>query len=165
MSVFNGLVHECGTFLFCMFLRNGCAEGECSKLSQLECLLAKGDTDDGNAEDQADKQISDRHSKAAEEEPDHVCDGVRAEVAVDGLAEGGENKACHLERLSAEGDTDDGNAPKQTGEEEGERATKAAKEEPDQIADEFHSVFPFTKNLRSPSFTMLTLFYQFVNRI
>ena len=129
-----------------MFLGNGCAEGECSKLSQLECLLAKGNTDDGNAEDQADENIAKSHSETAEDEPDHVCDGVRAEVAVDGSAEGGENKACHLECLFAEGDTDDGDAPKQTGEKEGQRAAKTAKEEPDQIADKFHSVFPFAKN-------------------
>ena len=96
-------------------LINSCAEGECAKLSELEALLSCGDTDQSDAKNYAYKEIADAESKAAEDEPDYVSDGVGTEVGVNGLAEGGKAKASKLEALLTEGNTDKSDAPDDTG--------------------------------------------------
>ena len=57
-----------------LILRNGCSEGESSKLSKLEALLTEGDTDDGDAPDEAEEEPADACAETCEEEPKDIAD-------------------------------------------------------------------------------------------
>ena len=61
------------------YLNNGLAEGPERKLSHLECLLAKGDTDDSDAPDKAHKEPHKRGTKTGKEEPKYVADCLHDE--------------------------------------------------------------------------------------
>ena len=121
-----------------LILRNGCSEGESSKLSKLEALLTEGDTDNGDAPDKTCESEAEAKAEAAEYEPDDIRDGVAAEVAVYGSAEGPERKLSKLEALLTEGDTDDGDAPDEAEEEPADACAETCEEEPKDIADSFH---------------------------
>ena len=66
--------------MFAVFLMDIGAEGEGGELCQFEALQAEGDTDDGDAEEQGGQKQTDRHLKSAENEPDHIGDGVLAKI-------------------------------------------------------------------------------------
>ena len=57
-----------------VILRNGCSEGECSKLCKLEALLTEGDTDNGDAPDDSREEEAKPKAKAAEDKPENVAE-------------------------------------------------------------------------------------------
>ena len=121
-----------------MKLRKRCAEGEGCKLRKLEALSAKWDTDDGDAPNESGEDKSDPEPEAAEDKPEHVCDGVLSKVAVYGSAKGPDGKLRKLEALLTEGNTDNGDAPDESEEEPADTCTKAGEEEPKNVTDSFH---------------------------
>ena len=124
----------------CFFqkLVNGSTEGECTKLSELEALLAEGDTDDGDAPDNTGEEEAESNAESTKDEPDDIGDGMLTEVAIYSLAEGGKRELSHLEALLTEGNTDDGDAPDDTQEEPCKSHCNTGKDEPKNVADEFH---------------------------
>lgn len=87
------------------------AERSERKPRKLEALLAEGYADDGDAPNQTRDAESESKKKPAEYYPDHVGDGMLAEVLFNGRAERPERKPCKLERLFAERNTYNGYAP------------------------------------------------------
>jgi len=114
-----------------------------SKLRQLEALFTKGDTDDGNAVDDAREEEAERQEQTAEDDPDYVCNGVLAKIRINIGAEGPNRNASHLECLLAEGNTNDGDAPQKANEEPANSGEKTGQNEPNKIANKLHTCFSF----------------------
>ena len=117
---------------------NGCAEGNEGQLCQLEALFAEGDTDDGDAPDQANEQEAESHFPTEQQAPDNIGDGVFAKIAVDGFAKGPDDQSCHFEALFTKGDTDDGDAKKQACKEVSNAACKTCENKPENVTDCLH---------------------------
>ena len=60
---------------------NRFAEGPKSECSQLKCLLAEGNTDDGNTPNKTDEEPSDCGAESRKEEPKNVCDRFHKNVS------------------------------------------------------------------------------------
>lgn len=104
-------------FCFCRKLRcrlYGSTEGAYSKLSELERLLSEGDTDNCDAPNNTEQEMSEHKLKSAKDKPNDISYGMRSEVGLNLLTHRPEGKLSELECLNAEGDTDNGNTPTDT---------------------------------------------------
>lgn len=123
-------------------LLDGCAErGKC-KARKLEALFAEGDTDNGDAPDNTRHAEAERKEQPAEYYPDNVCNGMRAEILIYRGAERPERNPCQLERLLAEGNTDNGDAPNDSGKEPRNSRPQSGKQEPQNVAECLHIFSP-----------------------
>jgi len=127
---------EWGRFFVCL---DSSAKGHQSKGSQLKALLAKGNTDNGDAPNDTGNRKAKRDAETTEYKPDQVCNGMLAKIGVYLLTKGEEGKLSQFEGLLAEGNTDDGDAPENAQEEPGKTCTKAGKEEPKNVTQSFHN--------------------------
>ena len=118
-------------------LCNCSAEGLEGKLCKLEALLSEGDTNKGNAENKTKYEVEDAEDLSAKKEEEEVEYGALS-VEYNALAEGLENKLCHLEPLLTEGDTYESNAENNTKKEVYCSEEEAAKYAPEEVADFFH---------------------------
>ena len=107
-------------------------------MRKLEALSAKGDTDDSDAKNERDNEVSKGKCKSAEYEPNKVCKRMCTEVTVYMLTEGCKHEAAHLEALNAEGDTYNGNAPNDTEKRPNDSRRKTCGDKPEKIADKSH---------------------------
>ena len=98
-------------------------------------LLAKGDADDGDAEDHAEGGMLDCQRQAGGCDPDDVQQQRnRAAFQNDLLAEGREGERRELEALQADGNADDSNAPQKSEQRPGKPGDQSAEEKPDDVA-------------------------------
>ena len=124
-------------YLSANLLCNCSAEGLEGKLCKLEALLTEGDTYESNAKCYAKYKVEDAEDLSAKKEEEEVEEGALS-VEHNALAEGLENKLCHLEPLLTEGDTYEGNAESKTKNEVYCSEDKAAKYAPKEVAEFFH---------------------------
>ena len=116
------------------------SKGKERKLHELEGLESHGDADDGDAAKQTRNQVAQSQFPAQQDSPDDVGYGMLVELYVDPLAEGSEGQLGRLEALSAERNTDDGDAEQCAQDGPGKAQPQAAEDEPDDVCDEFHDV-------------------------
>ena len=124
-------------FIYVSKLCNCSAERLEGELSELEALLTEGDTYEGNAKCDAKYEVEDAEYLTAKKEEEEVEEGALS-VEYNALAEGLENKLCHLEPLLTEGDTYEGNAESKTKNEVYCSEEKSAKYAPKEVAEFFH---------------------------
>ena len=117
---------------------NSGTEGDRRKFTEFEALATEGDADDGNTPEDSRKKHGERKFRAAKDQPNGIGDGVRAEVGTYGGADWPEIQTRHLKALTAEGDPDEGNAPKDTEDEPSNGTDKTGEEKPKNIAERFH---------------------------
>ena len=115
-------------------LIDGCSEGCEREASDLEVLLCEGDTDDGNAKNNANDELKYCEEQTAENEPERVAEGMLLKVGLNSLAEGEEGEACHLKALDAYGDTYKGHAPNKTENKPDETGDQSAGYEPKDVS-------------------------------
>lgn len=122
----------------CALTHHG-AERQQRKLRHFEALQAERNGDDGDAAGDAREHIGDRHGNSREDQPEDVGHQRREAAAIfDGFAEGRKSEACHLERLAAQRNADDGDAEKTADEQPPQRGPNAAEQNPNDIAESFH---------------------------
>ena len=127
-----------GTLFLCKWqLSNGSAEGLESELSELEALLAEGDTNEGNAKYYAKYEVYKSEYDTAAKVPENVENGALSYEG-DVLAEGLENKLSHLKVLLREGDTYDSAAENNAEKEVYCSEDEAAEYAPKEITEFFH---------------------------
>ena len=80
-------------------LIDGCSEGRKREASDLEVLLCEGDTNDGNAKNNANDELEHCEEQTAENEPERVAEGMLLKVGLNSLTEGEEGETCHLKAL------------------------------------------------------------------
>ena len=98
---------------------------------------AKGDANDGDAEQEAVEEMGETNDDAAYDEPQHIHEDAQTA----GLrwhpfhvfAEGPDGEYAELYALQAEGDADDGDHQKHAGDEILQGYVKTAKYEPDDV--------------------------------
>ena len=118
---------------------NFSTEGGQGKLCNLEKLFSERNTDDGNAPEYADQEISEGHDDAEKDQPDDIGKGGRCPAAVDNfLAERTEGHAGKFEALPAIRDADDRDAPDNPCKPPGQTAQEPSEDEPQDVADCFH---------------------------
>lgn len=118
-------------------------EGEKRELGHLEALKAKRDAHDSDAAQYARYDVGDRHRDASKDHPEDIGDYRWSTTAVyDGFAEGCQREACHLETLTPQGDTDDGNAEDQSKKQPSQSGPDATQKNPYDVSKSTHS-FPF----------------------
>lgn len=124
----------CGVLLAvgCLFRGNDLStEGRERQLRNFEKLLSEGDPHDGDAPENAETQVPERHPEAEEDQPDHIGQRGDCPAAVsDILPERAEGQGRELEALFSVGDPDDAEAPEDPGEHPAKAADKAAENEP-----------------------------------
>lgn len=111
-------------------------------IGQFEMLLAEGDADDGDVEEQSEEDMGEPDPHASHEEPDDVHQGVEASTGGllhDLRAKGPQGKHAQFQRLQSEGDADDGDHHRQTAYDILEGDLYAAEYEPNDISKEFHT--------------------------
>lgn len=123
---------------------NICAEREECELHELECLQTEGNTDDGNATNDSRSEIADRHFPTEKDEPNDVHDGMFFKLHSDILAKRSKIHRCEFEALDAERDTDNGDAKQKSKQKPSESEPDTAENEPNKIANKFHSVPPMS---------------------
>ena len=96
------------------------AEWTQGELCKLKALHPKGDTDDGDAEQQPQQVHQQRGRTAAVD---------------DDLAKREKCQSCQLEALHPDGDADDGDAPQQSNQRPAKTHPKTTKHKPEQIAE------------------------------
>ena len=118
-------------------LCNCSAEGLEGELCKLEALLTEGDTYESYAKCYAKYKVEDAEDLSTKKEEEEVEEGALS-VEYNALAEGLENKLCHLEPLLTEGDTYEGYAENKTKNEVYCSEEKSAKYAPKEVAEFFH---------------------------
>lgn len=117
-----------------------CAERRQRQTGNLEKLFAEGNADDGDAPDNSAQQIAQSHGDAEEKNPDDIGNqGRRAATVNDILLEGTEGQTGKFEALASVRNPDDGDAPDQPGKPPRQSAQEPAEDEPENIADCFHT--------------------------
>ena len=115
-------------------LVDGCTEGSKGVTSELEALLSKGNTDDGNAPDNAEDPLEYCEEETAEYKPERVSNGMLLEVGLNSLAEGPDCEHSELEALKTYRNTYKCYAPNYTDKEPNECGDKSAGEQPEYVA-------------------------------
>ena len=106
-------------------------------VGELEVLLAEGDANDGDIEQATEEHVREPNPNTADEEPQDIHSGVQ--TAAGGLllhlrAKGPQSQESELQRLQAEGNTDDGDHHGKTCHEIFNGDFNAAKHKPNDIA-------------------------------
>ena len=120
-------------------LNNQCAKGSKGETCNLEALLTEGDTDKGNAENNADK-VAEQCKDGCDWRPNQVCERMSFVADVYNLTEGEAHKSCNLEALLTERNTDESYAESNAHEEPNEREYKTARKEPEKVSELLHFV-------------------------
>jgi hypothetical protein len=121
-------------------LSHRCAERHQSKLCQLKALLAKGDTDDRNAQHRAEHSGFHSHGNPTKNQPKNITDdGNRASSKFNLLAKWKKCKLRKLEALLPNGDTNDRDAPEHTSSHPAETGPQPAEQKPKNISQTAHS--------------------------
>ena len=128
--------------LFFLLCFDGGTEGKEGQLHELEGLEPHGDADDGDAADHAGDQIPECHLPARKDGPDEIGYGVLVEFDDDPFPEGGEGQPGGLEALTAQGDTDDGDAEKEPQNCPAKPQPQTAEEKPNDVCDKLHGKPP-----------------------
>ena len=121
---------------------DGCTEGGCSKLSELEALFTEGDANDSNAPDKTEKCITENKEESTKYEPNNISNRMRGEIGANIFAEGPKRELSELKALLAEGNANDGDAEQNAQESPGKPQPQATKDEPNDVCDEFHDIPP-----------------------
>ena len=112
------------------------AEWTQGELCKLKALHPKGDTDDGDAEQQPVQRSGNGKGKSAEQQPQQVHQQRGHTAAIDDdLAKWEKCQSCQLEALHPDGDADDGDAPQQSNQRPAKTHPKTTKHKPEQIAE------------------------------
>jgi len=96
------------------FWHDALAEGHERDFDHLKMLAGEGNTNDGNEQQQAKKDVANGHPQTAKEDPEQVHGQGEAAtvgtIADHALTKGPEHEHAQLEALQAEGNADDGKA-------------------------------------------------------
>ena len=115
------------------------AEGREGELRDLEKLLSERDADDGDAPQQTDQRVAERHRQSEEDQPDDVRERRDRAAAVAHLfSERPERQRREFEALQAVGNADDGDAPDDPREDPGKAAEQPAENEPQKVSEKTH---------------------------
>jgi hypothetical protein len=105
-------------------------------------LHAEGNADNGDAKEESEKQVGQGDPYTAAENPKDVHQRRKTTARPLRLMKfhpkGSDCYKCELKALKSERDADDRNAEDQSPDEIFEENQKSAKDNPDNIADEFH---------------------------
>jgi hypothetical protein len=105
-------------------------------------LFGERDADDGDKEECAEKEMAQRNPNTADQDPDHVENNIQASigpiVSHYFFTERPKSQSCHLDRLQAEGNADDGNHHKDAADQVLNGNKYSAKNEPNDIAEKSH---------------------------
>lgn len=117
------------------------SEGEAG---ELEMLLAEGNADDGDAEEQAEENVHEPRPKAAENNPEDIEGKADAAGWLIGRSDvgtkGEEAEKPDLEGLQREGDADNGAGESEAAGEVADGGFESAEDPPEEIAEEFHII-------------------------
>ena len=96
------------------FWHDALAEGHERDFDHLKMLAGEGNTNDGNEQQQAKKDVANGHPQTAKEDPEQVHGQGEAAtvgtIADHALTKGPEHEHAQLEALQAKGNADDGKA-------------------------------------------------------
>ena len=102
-------------------------------------LEANGDTDDGDAVENTEHRVGNRHGQAGQDEPEYVGDKRRRTAAVDDrLPEGRQRERCHLKALPSERNANDGDGEHNPRKTPPNRRDQPAEDDPDYVRDNRH---------------------------
>ena len=142
-AVCRALEREYDLTVFGSVTNNDFAERSQRERDHSEVPEPKWNADDGDAKQNSKHSVPDRKPKPGEEEPHHVADHAqRGRIvcfAYDGPAERPECKACKLEALNSERDSNDRDALDDTSEEVAQEQPESGKNDPQDVQYEASS--------------------------
>ena len=115
------------------------------QLRDLEKLFSKWDSDNRDAQDNAQEEVAKSQQPSAYKEPDDVQkERNRFPFVTDFLAERVQGNAGQLEALQTDGNADNGDAPQAAGKKPPKSTNESAEDDPEYISYKSHFLSPFS---------------------